>query len=303
MLPREETDHTWLGVHLFFDGDIYRETADRVILEVVAPLVGESLERDWIRRFFFVRYSEGGAHVRLRLYGRPEVLDRRLKPRLRECAAAELGHDAAAGPVRRLAWVPYEPEVERYGGPHGVVLAEQLFHDSSEIAIRLLRKLGARERPARLGQALLAMVVLLSAFLDTRARSADLADTYGRSYLQALAPDPAQQAAWLRAFERGYDRQADKLAAYLEVAWETLAAGEELTPELTRYRQRLRTIAERFRSLLEGGKLQREAQTFRDWEESVGMILPSYMHLMNNRLGITGQEESYLSVLITQTLR
>ncbi len=300
-MPREDQDHTWLSAHLFFDDPIYLATADRVIVEVVAPLARECLDRDWIRRFFFIRYSDEGPHVRLRLYGRPEVLDEQVRPRLVECAEA----DASAGsgsPVSRLAWVPYEPEVERYGGPHGVVLAEQLFHDSSETAIGLLRKIEPGDRPARLGKALLAMLVLLHTFLATRAPSARLADTYGRNYLRALAPDPDRQAAWLRAFEQGHDRQADKLAAYLEVAWEALEGGEELTDELAWYRQRLEAVRERFRSLVAAGGLLRGATVLQDWQESVGAIVPSYLHMMNNRLGVTVQEESYLSVLINLTL-
>ena len=68
-LPRTETDHGWLTVYLYFDvgddGDgIYGEAADRVIRDVVAPLV-KACRPDAVR-WFFLRYSEDGAHVRVR---------------------------------------------------------------------------------------------------------------------------------------------------------------------------------------------------------------------------------------------
>ena len=50
----------------------------------------------------------------------------------------------------------YEPEVERYGGPWGVALAEELFHRQSETALALLGKIEPGTRPQRLGKGLLA---------------------------------------------------------------------------------------------------------------------------------------------------
>ena len=292
-------DHQWLSVHLHFDGNLYFEVADRVILDVVAPLATGCQQQGLVKRWFFLRFSEEGSHIRLRLFGRPEILERDVEPRISEAIRRDAEGNAR---VTRLEHVPYEPEVERYGGPHGVVLAEQLFHHSSETAVALLAKIDAGERSSRLGKAMLAMLVLLHSFESSRPRAGEIADVYGRNYLRALVPDPEQQRHWLTSFEQGFERQADRLAEYVEVAWQALATDDELTPELDLYRQRMREIAGELRTLCDRGLLSGGGETLADWPVCVRRIVPSYLHMMNNRLGVSIQEESYLSVLIHLTL-
>src|SRR5690606_19224231 len=43
-------------------------------------------------------------------------------------------------------YIEYEPEYDRYGGPHGVELAEWHFEKSSDIILRILRDINVRVR-------------------------------------------------------------------------------------------------------------------------------------------------------------
>ncbi len=293
-LPRPEADHEWLGAHFFFDGDLYSETCDRVVLEVVAPLIEELAGLS--RRWFFLRYSEGGPHVRLRIYAPSARLAAEARPAIERAAAT------AAPLVRRLEYVAYEPEVERYGGPHGVVLAEELFHHSSAAALALLRKAGAGATSARLGKAVLAMLVLLHVFFERREVAAEIAETYGTGYLRAQVPDPRQQELWMEAFTLGFDRQADRLADYVEVAWEALATGGSLTADLDLYRDHMQEMTAALRALFDGERLLVDGELARRWLEVRRRIVVSYLHMMNNRLGVSIREECYLAVLIHQIL-
>ncbi|HKV11458.1 MAG TPA: thiopeptide-type bacteriocin biosynthesis protein, partial [Thermoanaerobaculia bacterium] len=196
----------------------------------------------------------------------------------------------------------YEPEVERYGGPWGLALAEELFHHQSETALALLAKIPPGTRPQRLGKGLLAMLVLLFLYRGERGAAAELARSYGTDYLKIWARDAEEQEHWLQTFEEAFDRQADRLADYVESAWEALESGGELTPELDAYRRDMEDVARRLRELFDQGRLLLDAQTATDWDDHVRWIVPSYIHMMNNRLGVTIQEESYLSVLIAGTL-
>jgi len=286
-------DPLWLTAYLFFEGHVYGETADRVIREVVAPLA-RACRPDAVR-WFFLRYAEETSHVRLRFFAPGPVLDEAIWPRVATAAAAsEL--------VVRATRERYEPEVERYGGPWGLALAEELFHRQSEMALALLEKIEPGTRPQRLGKSLLAMLVLLFLYRGERRAAADLARSYGTDYLKIWAKDAEEQEHWLQTFQEAFDRQADRLAGYVELAWEALESGGELTPELNAYRRDMDDGARRLRELFDQGHLLLHGRTAADWDECVHWIVSSYIHMMNNRLGVSIQEESYLSVLIAGTL-
>jgi lantibiotic biosynthesis protein len=290
--PHTERGPLWLTAYLFFEGHVYGEAADRVIREVVAPLARAC--GPCAVRWFFLRYGEEGSHVRLRFFA-PEPLLEEIWPRIAEAATA-------SKLVVRATRERYEPEVERYGGPWGLALAEDLFHRQSEAALALLEKIAPGTRPQRLGKALLAMLVLLFVYRARRREVAGLARDYGTSYLKAWAVDAEKQEQWLRTFQEAFDRQADRLAGYVESAWEALESGGSLTPELDVYRRDMDDVARRLRELFDQGRLRLGARTADDWDECVRWIVPSYIHMMNNRLGVSIQEESYLSVLIAGTL-
>jgi thiopeptide-type bacteriocin biosynthesis protein len=108
-------------------------TADQVLRDVVRPVTAAALESGAADRWFFVRYGDPDWHLRLRVHGRPARLHGEVLPAL-QGAVAPLLED---GRLWRVQLDTYEREVERYGGPEGVVLAERLFHADSEAALAL----------------------------------------------------------------------------------------------------------------------------------------------------------------------
>lgn len=106
---------------------LYGGTAslDALLRDAIAPLVrdviGEGIADGW----FYLRYADPDDHIRLRFHGDPARL-------------AELLPRLAQLPVRRLQLDTYEREVERYGGDHGIELAEQLFAADSDAALTIV---------------------------------------------------------------------------------------------------------------------------------------------------------------------
>jgi len=288
----------WISAFFFFPGDVYREEADRLLLEGLGPLVENCLNKGLAQRWFFIRYTEDGAHLRLRFWAREENLEA-----LQAAVKFAADQAIASGLMSELRWVDYEPEVERYGGPQGLALAEEIFQLSSETALALLRGVSPGDRPARFGKSLLAMVVLLQIFEGDRRNTAEIAAIYGNNYLRALVPDPQTLQRWIAMFEQGYERQAGQLAEYVEAAWEALEEGDALTPTLDPYRDQLKLYRDRLLDLSKEGKLSGPDGPLVDWRSARRWIVPSYAHMMNNRLGVSIQDESYLSVLIHLTLK
>lgn len=278
----------WTSAHLEFEeprGDVYGVAADRVVGEAVAPLVTTVMGRGWAQRWFFLRYLDDGPHVRLRFEGVRKTLERHVEPRL-----AALASDTGA--VRRVRFVPYEPEIERYGGPEATRVAEDWFHASSEAALGLLTGLDPADRAARLGRGLLAFLVLLHTFLPRRRDAAALAADYGRRYLLARVPDPERRRGWSRAFAEGYERQAERLATLVDTVWRVLDGGGEPPEEIVEYRRALDAVRRRLIRLERAGRLI----------TPIVHIVPSYLHLMSNRLGVSIPEEMYLATLVHRTL-
>jgi thiopeptide-type bacteriocin biosynthesis protein len=327
MLPPWPEHTRWLAAHLFFDHPgIYTGECDEVVLDVMEPFVRRCQAEGWVDGWFFIRYSEHGPHVRLRLHGPGDVLDQAVWPAL--LAHVRASHpDAAdtlpdvpaypagpppeappeprAGPVRvtHVACVPYEPETDRYGGPDGVRLAERFFEASSEAALALLHRTSRTERSSRLGKGLLTMVELLHVFSRDRAAAARWAEQYNIGYLRGVARDEEARGVWLGAFDSGYGSQADTLGEYVEEVWSRMDEGEPLSEALDLYRDGLVEVRGHFCDLFEARRLGRAEEPYTDWETAVGAICSSYLHMTNNRLGITIQEESYLAYLIMRTLQ
>lgn len=120
----------WLYVKLYTG----TSTADGLLRDVVAPAVREVMGEAQADHWFFIRYGDPGWHLRLRLHGDPGALVTRVFPRLQE-GIAPLLED---GRLWRVQLDTYEREVERYGGPEGIALAERLFHVDSEAVLAIL---------------------------------------------------------------------------------------------------------------------------------------------------------------------
>jgi thiopeptide-type bacteriocin biosynthesis protein len=116
-------------------------TADGLLREVVAPVVHEALADGAADGWFFIRYGDPEWHLRLRFHGQPAELAGRLLPRLH----AELDPRLADGRLWKVQLDTYEREVERYGGPEGMLLSEAIFEADSEAVLAIVEMLEGDE--------------------------------------------------------------------------------------------------------------------------------------------------------------
>jgi thiopeptide-type bacteriocin biosynthesis protein len=119
----------WLYVKLYTS----QAEADEILAGTIGPLSRRWLAKGAIRRWFFIRYSDPEFHLRWRLEGDPNTLTRRVWPAIQKAVAGLLQQ----GKLWRVQLDTYEREVERYGGPDAIALAEQLFHADSEAVLDL----------------------------------------------------------------------------------------------------------------------------------------------------------------------
>lgn len=126
----------WTSLHCYLHAP--REETDAFLTEDVDPLVA-GVGYPW----FFIRYGEGGPHVRVRVRDAPDGMAERLAVALADRAAARPA--TVLGPWQHrhgeVRAVPYEPELARYGGDRAMPVAERVFVDSTRIALSALSQL------------------------------------------------------------------------------------------------------------------------------------------------------------------
>src|SRR5262245_31334493 len=104
-------DDRWIYRKLFVRpaGD---EAADDIVVRHVGPVSDALLARGWIDRFFFLRYGEGGFHLRHRVRLTRTVDAATVRAALQVQGGVE--------GVVRIEEAAYVPETDKYGGPDGL---------------------------------------------------------------------------------------------------------------------------------------------------------------------------------------
>jgi len=278
---------TWLSAHIFWTGPL-----DELLRGCVAPVVAYASRQRLATRFFFIRYAEGGPHIRLRLglasaeaqaeltaYLLAQVADfqRQRPPAL-----------LAAAPAR-VSFVPYEPETARYGGPAGLPLAEAFFEASSRAALHWLGSQALATMASCLPTALLLHTIFVGACLPPTLATEWLAQ-YANDWLphdpQAGLPRPAEQAAWRALFAEHYQQQRLALGELVQPYWPATAPRQPLRPRwLASFRAAARRTAKGYQCAVPD-PVQRQA------------VYASLLHMTNNRLGVPNHDEAFVAYLL-----
>jgi thiopeptide-type bacteriocin biosynthesis protein len=303
-----QSEKTWLYVRIYCPSAM----SDDVIMELVHPAVSELRAHHLIEQFFFIRYNEGGNHIRLRVYGKRHVVlgpvRLYLNRQIEQFFAAhgqvvhgpsDNGPDGMDDPCWQ-PWQPYEirrpmhsfeydrylPELSRYGGTYGLRTSERHFEQSSDTVLRVL----AHERAGH-GSRHNAALLLMEASLDA----------FGLSDAEKIEALARQTCYWLRSqwltidhvhwFAREYERLRRQLSALLPIGISPAAqCRSRITwgPVVQQWREEVQEIHRELVDLEYQGLLT----------TSRPALLLFYIHMLCNRLGITPPNEACLAYLM-----
>jgi Lantibiotic biosynthesis dehydratase C-term len=294
---------SWLNNHLYYHQDL-----GEVVHGFVRPLVAGLLRQGRIDSFFFIRYSLGGPHIRLRLRPRPGASalaaeaaeahardflarqpsmskltpDASLRINREILGADEHEVDGSVYPDNTFLAFPFRPEVERYGGPDLWRHSLDLFAVSSATVLELLCGQSGEPRSRLLA---LAFRVLACQALSFARDEEDLVlllryavDLWGEKMPRAQEKADRVLVAQRRTFDQLFERELHLLAAGPGAA---AGATEESKAQLGDAARRLAWIVR----AADRGVHQR--------------IGTSQIHMTANRLGLNNAEEVYLSRILT----
>lgn len=308
----------WSSLHVFLSDPAQ---SLRFLREWLTPQIKKLTSEKTISAWFFIRYWDGGPHLRLRFATRDAVgltdFQRQLgaavdaykapRPLTREEYYGAHKFDGGAVDVASLAWygdgavvpIAYEPETVRYGGARAVHVNERLFRASSDIALRLCAADG-RTPQQHLATAMLLMAAGYLAFNRSWSDAANFFSNYAaywRAYSEAAVA--AEAAAGDRADSTLVDRLRQLAAALdnrdspatLESAWA----------------HQVRAAISDFETIHAAGELllptTGNPASAAEFAIAVELMLSSQLHMMNNRLGVLPQQEAYLARTLANAFR
>jgi hypothetical protein len=296
----EPAGYRWESWHLHVDS-LAPQALETVLLTVLAPALRELAGPDGTvvpRPWFFIRYWQGGPHLRLRVADCTAVQRDRLVERLSAGLAtvnaglagserisdasylaaavpiSALGQHGEAEPVEPLRAggahrVGYEPEYGRYGGADQMALTEQLFHASSVVTLRACQQRATFAQ--HFADGLEAMAATLSGWPGDQL-------TLLRAVTDGWAPWVADQSATIARFA--------ELAAPNRAVLHQLAAGAP-----SRWSPWTRRLAAATPVWIERHGIARAAQ-----------IVGSHLHMTQNRLGVGGAREGIIAASLLRLL-
>jgi len=309
--------------------------------ECVRPLFARLRGERLADGCYFLRYWLEGAHVRLRI--RPVsltavpaltgIIEEEVGAYLRRCPSsldpaaqpsdeqyrehfllefseaqwnARYGPDTTRMPRRpdnSLAYLGYEPELERYGGPVGVALAEWHAEHSSDLVLGLLASGAGRTGSVRLGIAAQLMATLVLSLLEDTDRA--VAFLAGR-----IADWEAQFQERRGTYDAAYGRMAGPLGDKVEALHAGVLGGrpELLTGFVRRWAEHGAELRTRIDGAAERGELvfpmadgAGTARTVR-LQQARTALLAGFIHMTCNRLGVTLGNEDYLAHVLRRAL-
>jgi hypothetical protein len=322
-------NRSWTALHAYYHGDL-----SAPLTAAVAPAMRALSAGGLLGRWFFVRYWEGGPHLRIRLLPREASRDAALavvstalesylnahpagdrvglEPYV--VLAAELArregrtdYERTLCPPDRVVAADYRPEHEVYGKGAWMDAVERHFCESSELAVRIIE-----QRPSLSRRRGLALSAGLLAWAVYEPRLGLLASAVQRAVTGAARPVTDALTTSLAA---AYDSRCEELRATAERLWRM--AGEAPVGTgggfLTGWLATLRALDVRLRS--SDGRSRPEtipplaplARLLIGNAESVsravrGGVLLRCAHLFNNRLGVNVDDEAHVEYFAMRTL-
>ena len=301
-----ETEPTgeWSPLHIYLPMSLQ----PRFLRDVIHPVVREA---DLRNRFWYLRYWQGGPHIRLRLHEASEQTVESVRSRLAEAMPALDAEQTAeyeqqsshqpglaalegAEPVEvraagTIEAAVYSPEYAKYGGTTGLRIAEELFRSTSAAVLDLLTGLKDRElatSPA--GPAIRVMAMSLKGSGLSTARSQDFLSRYEEDWRRWVPP--GYEEKWSGMYEKTRSRVTSLCSAVwldgvTDVFHDTYAKALKST-QAAQVRPASGDVAS---LVLE--------------ETPYAHCLANYIHTTNNRIGILPAAEAFLAYVIRRSLK
>lgn len=282
----------WLSAHLFYRGNLHL-----LLKKLVLPFLQEWEQSPALQRYFFIRYGEGGKHIRLRLQLLPQW-ENAAKEKLEAIAATFFKEHPAlenstsvpgqsAVETEGVRYVVYQPEYNRYGGEEVMRGAEIQFGASAAFVVA---QLADSENWSAQQRFLFAIKMHLAFWIAqgfTKAQIKVICERFIDEWLPVLyvPGNPARQerSRYLHLFHEKIQAMNPSLLATINechAAFSSHAFDDESMAQFFEQNKEVYSHYAHFSFSVYAG------------------ICISFMHMTHNRLGIANGDEAWLVYLL-----
>ncbi|WP_017601287.1 thiopeptide-type bacteriocin biosynthesis protein [Nocardiopsis lucentensis] len=285
----------WTAVYVHLHRD--RDRIDAFLLDRLAPRAEELVSAGLARAWFFLRYWDGGPHLRVRFLDADADAVRAFAEHMRTAAKETAGDAIELSSADYYARLPqadpdrwhddgdvvdavYAPETERYGGPEALEVCEDFFCVSTRISLAVLRAAPRPDQRLVVAADLTALAFGVLGFSDVEAVGQARGYYFGWDYSAEVArgDDRAREAA-----ERLFHSAPSRWSGRRDQVERLVAAEGDSTHHL--WHRALRETVTRLRGMELTNDLTR--------------VVWSLLHMTHNRLGLDIEDERLLAWLLS----
>lgn len=314
----------WIGFHLY-----YEEPWEGLLGRCVFPLILKLKKEKIINKYFFIRYWESGPHIRLRL----SVTEENLVDRLKKIVEKKIQSYFKKYPSFRkdekyhktfgklydnnsIQMIEYIPETDRYGGINAMSISESQFCSSSEATLKLLKLNKCWDYDTAMGYAIKLNLSFARVFFTN---NQDLLNFYSLLTNQMFTLIPGlyygkEESNYLKnknelysVFENEFQKQKSNIVPYIFSFLDLIDSENSIKDAwLKSWISEMNKVKDELHGLEKLNKIKCPGEDIVNVNinRDLGLwyIYFSYIHMINNRLGIKNSDEAFLSFLINKSI-
>ncbi|UII26791.1 thiopeptide-type bacteriocin biosynthesis protein [Fulvivirga maritima] len=260
----------WLSYHIYTDLD--RNT---VLTEHVAYLINHLEANNLLRQYFYIRYNEGGPHIRLRL-----KVEKSNQPKV----SFELKNCFNSDDFNVQEQI-YQQETSRYGGQISALVCEEHFQLSSETCLYALTL------PSNvLSKALILHYTMMRSYICEHKALIKLFHSYMTHWFahSHLAEANKTTNELINTYFEPRYQSMKNISFFQNLEKMVLGTKPHATDWLSKWVRGNKHTLNHLNGCLD--------------DKSFFSVLESLIHMTNNRLGVYNYDEAFLAFLLKRTI-
>jgi len=291
---------SWISLYIY-----YNPPYDELLISIFS-LIKKLKKEKILKKYFFIRYWENGPHLRLRMLVKEEnrsatvLLSKKYINAFLKNTPSDYPHPKKYPEFQNeVKLKKYEPEFERYGGKKSIQISESQFQLSSQIVFKILNEYGELSYDHSFYSALKYHILLIKSF-GMQKKDAEMLLTYfTNSWVNSILNrysgyDSVENI--MKKFDTLYNTQKTVFDVMIEKIKCEYEGKEKLSEFWISNIKKIHFQLKNSNDFQIDNKFIYNDAPSR--EHYIQNLLPSYIHMMNNRLGIPNQDEAFISYLI-----
>lgn len=280
----------WLFYSLYPGNPLF---LDNVVLDIITPLMNQLKEDDYTSWFFIRYWDQEGPHIRFRILPKDDSTSNKIRNYIETNSKIKISTYSNETVYYRKPLIPiptmtntstlvrqqtYIPEYGKYGGVKGIDIAEKLFHYSSEMVLQAIQK----EREEELFSRSYLSIFLMEKLAKSVLKKQKKINRFLSDYFHYWTGGDSQEGG---NFRKKISVAVDKRINSIDNKWTKMENEFE----------KINFVNLHVKQFIDAIKCAKQSNEVMTTEED---LFFHYMHMMNNRLGISTSEEAYISHII-----